>query len=76
MQHRQIRTPPKLDPREQDARRLFDALMSSPVRRDIKIGRATHLIHLETMRQALYRESIAFPAAGDDAGLNIDSHHT
>jgi hypothetical protein len=27
---------------------------------DIKIGRGTHLMHLEVMRHALYRESIAF----------------
>jgi pimeloyl-ACP methyl ester carboxylesterase len=43
-----------------DARWLFDALKSSPERRDIKIGRGTHLMHLETMRTALHRESIAF----------------
>ena len=43
-----------------DARWLFGALNASPERRDIKISRGTHLMHLETMRQALYRESIAF----------------
>jgi pimeloyl-ACP methyl ester carboxylesterase len=43
-----------------DARWLFDALKASPERRDIKIGRGTHLMHLETMRTALHRESIAF----------------
>jgi len=48
-----------------DARWLFDAFKGSPDRRDIKIGRATHLMHLETMRHALYRESIAF-LQGDD----------
>ncbi len=32
-----------------DARWLFDAFGSS-VKRDIKISRATHLLHLETMR--------------------------
>jgi pimeloyl-ACP methyl ester carboxylesterase len=45
---------------DSDARWLFDALRSSPMRRDIKIGRATHLMHLEENRRALYRESIAF----------------
>jgi pimeloyl-ACP methyl ester carboxylesterase len=51
-----------------DARWLFDALKASPDRRDIKIGRGTHLMHLETMRTALHHESIAFlmePAPAD-----------
>ena len=50
---------------DEDARWLFDAFAASPVKRDIKIGRATHLMHLEAMRFALYRESIAF-LKGDD----------
>jgi pimeloyl-ACP methyl ester carboxylesterase len=50
-----------------DARWLFDALTASPIKLDIKIGRATHLMHLETMRDALYRESIAFLNGGDEA---------
>ena len=54
---------------DDDARRLFDALTSSPIKRDIKIGRATHLMHLETMRFALYRESIAFLQGGDEARM-------
>jgi pimeloyl-ACP methyl ester carboxylesterase len=43
-----------------DARWLFGALQASPDKRDIKIGRGTHLMHLEAMRGALHRESIAF----------------
>src|SRR5262249_42658234 len=43
-----------------DARRLFDGLSASPLRRDIKIGRATHLMHLEENRFALYREAETF----------------
>jgi pimeloyl-ACP methyl ester carboxylesterase len=43
-----------------DARWLFDALSASPLRRDIKIGRATHLMHLEENRVALYREAVCF----------------
>jgi pimeloyl-ACP methyl ester carboxylesterase len=43
-----------------DARWLFNGFAASPDKRDIKIGRATHLMHLEAMRHALYRESIAF----------------
>jgi pimeloyl-ACP methyl ester carboxylesterase len=48
-----------------DARWLFDALSASPLRRDIKIGRATHLLHLEENRFALYREAEVFLSGGD-----------
>ncbi|MBV8538701.1 MAG: hypothetical protein JO128_24095, partial [Alphaproteobacteria bacterium] len=47
------------------ARRLFDALKGSPVRRDVKIARATHLMHLEENRFALYRETEAFLGGRD-----------
>ena len=43
-----------------DARSLFDAFTAAPDKRDVKIGHATHLMHLEAMRFALHRESIAF----------------
>jgi len=43
-----------------DARWLFDALKNAPERRDIKISRATHLMHLEKNRFALYRETEGF----------------
>jgi hypothetical protein len=46
---------------------LFDAFSASPIKRDIKIGRGTHLMHPETMRHALYRESIAFLEGDDEA---------
>jgi pimeloyl-ACP methyl ester carboxylesterase len=49
---------------DEDARWLFNALRS-PIRRDIKIGRATHLMHLEENRRALYRETEAFLSGGD-----------
>jgi pimeloyl-ACP methyl ester carboxylesterase len=52
---------------DEDARWLFDAFSGSPNRRDIKISRATHLMHLETMRAALWRESIGFLLGGDVA---------
>ena len=48
-----------------DARWLFDAFSRSPVKRDVKIGRGTHLLHLETMRLALWRECATF-LLGDD----------
>jgi pimeloyl-ACP methyl ester carboxylesterase len=50
---------------DEDARWLFDAFTGAPVKRDIKISRATHLMHLEAMRLALWRESIGF-LCGDD----------
>ena len=45
---------------DEDARWLFDAFTAVPMKRDIKIGRGTHLMHLETMRHALYRETSLF----------------
>ena len=48
-----------------DARWLWDALSHSLVKRDVKIGRGTHLMHLESARLALWRESVAF-LSGDD----------
>jgi hypothetical protein len=50
---------------DEDARRLFDAFSRSPTKRDIKIGGGTHLMHLEAMRLALWRESVGF-LLGDD----------
>lgn len=49
-----------------DARWLFDALTAAPTKLDVKIGRATHLMHLEDGRHALYRTVRSF-LAGDDA---------
>jgi enamine deaminase RidA (YjgF/YER057c/UK114 family) len=54
---------------DEDARWLFDAFTASPIKRDIKISRGTHLMHLETMRYALYRESIAFLMADDELSV-------
>jgi pimeloyl-ACP methyl ester carboxylesterase len=48
---------------DEDARWLFDAFKSSPIKRDIKISHATHLMHLERMRAELYRETNTFLAA-------------
>lgn len=48
-----------------DAARLFDALCQSPVKRDIKISHATHLMHFEQSRRALWRESIGFLEGND-----------
>ena len=50
---------------DRDASWLFDALSGSALKRDIKIGRATHLMHLEQNRFALYREAQTFLAGAD-----------
>jgi len=43
-----------------DARWLFDALHGAAERRDVKLGRGTHLMHLEEGRWGLYRETGMF----------------
>jgi pimeloyl-ACP methyl ester carboxylesterase len=48
-----------------DANWLFEAFAASPQKRDIKISRGTHLMHLEEMRFALYREANTFLLGGD-----------
>jgi pimeloyl-ACP methyl ester carboxylesterase len=50
---------------DSDAKWLFDSFRNAPVRRDVKISRATHLMHLEAGRFALYRETEAFLSGGD-----------
>jgi len=55
-----------------DVRWLWDALASAPLKRDVKLSKGTHLLHLEEGRYALYRETLAFlgkadsPPTGDD----------
>lgn len=55
---------------DHDARWLFDALSHAPVKRDIKISRGTHLMHLESMRLAVWRESVNFLLADDIAPIS------
>jgi pimeloyl-ACP methyl ester carboxylesterase len=50
---------------DRDANWLYDNLTAAPIRRDIKISRGTHLMHLEESRFALYRETEAFLSACD-----------
>jgi pimeloyl-ACP methyl ester carboxylesterase len=50
---------------DQDAAWLFNAFTVAPIKRDIKISRATHLMHLEASRYALYRESETFLTGND-----------
>ena len=56
-----------------DALWLFRALTASAMRRDVKIGRATHLMHLETGREALYREAQIFLAGEDGVGEQAEA---
>jgi pimeloyl-ACP methyl ester carboxylesterase len=52
---------------DSDARWLFDAFSRAPFKQDTKIGRGTHLMHLEAMRFALWRASISFlTSEGED----------
>jgi pimeloyl-ACP methyl ester carboxylesterase len=55
---------------DDDAKQLFDSFTASLDRRDVKIGRGTHLMHLEVMRHALYSESIGFLMAGATSRLH------
>jgi pimeloyl-ACP methyl ester carboxylesterase len=48
-----------------DARWFWGALAQSPIKRDVKISCGMHLMHLESARLALWRESVAF-LSGDD----------
>ena len=52
---------------DDDANRLFNAFTQAPAKRDIKIGRGTHLMHLEAMRLSLWQESIGFLLGHDFA---------
>ncbi len=48
-----------------DARWLFAALTAAPTKRDVKISKGGHLMHLEECRYALYREAACFLLARD-----------
>ncbi len=52
-----------------DARWLFDAFTHCTNKRDIKIGRGTHLMLFEQMRHALWKASIEF-LKGDEPGVS------
>jgi branched-chain amino acid transport system substrate-binding protein len=48
-----------------DARWLYDRLTAAPIKRDVKIGRGSHVMHLEASRRQLYREVSAFLGEDD-----------
>ena len=56
---------------DQDARWLFDSFSHSKSKRDIKIARGTHLMHLEETRFELWSESINFLLASSEEANNI-----
>jgi pimeloyl-ACP methyl ester carboxylesterase len=53
-------------PSDADAQWLFAALTNARLKRDVKISRGTHVMHLETSRFALYREVETFLLGGDE----------
>jgi pimeloyl-ACP methyl ester carboxylesterase len=48
--------------RDADARWLWNALSHAALRRDVKLSRATHVMHLESARRQLYAEVATFLA--------------
>lgn len=56
-----------------DAKWLFNALKSAPLKRDVKFSRGGHLMHLEEGRAALQREAITFLQGQDTVSIDKDS---
>lgn len=56
-----------------DATWLFNALDSAPAKRDLKISRGTHFMHLESARFALYDATRSFLFAQDGEALRLSS---
>ena len=58
-----------------DARWIFDALKNARIKRDVKLSRATHLLHLEESRFALYREARTFLDGRDEiASITVSTN--
>jgi pimeloyl-ACP methyl ester carboxylesterase len=55
-----------------DACWFFEKLKNSPIKRDVKISHATHLMHLERSRYALYRETQLFLDGGDQPNISVN----
>jgi pimeloyl-ACP methyl ester carboxylesterase len=55
--------------RDEDARWLYKALSGAPIKRDVVINRATHVMHLEKSRYQVYREVQVFLEGRDTAGM-------
>ena len=50
---------------DEDAHWLYKALTNAPIKRDVLINRATHVMHLEKSRYQVYREVQSFHEGGD-----------
>jgi len=50
---------------DEDAHWLYNALTNVPLKRDVLISRATHVMHLEKSRYQVYREVQVFLEGGD-----------
>jgi len=46
--------------KDEDAHWLYKALSAAPIKRDVVINRATHVMHLEKTRYQVYREVQTF----------------
>lgn len=55
---------------DSDAQSLLDAMTAAPLTRDVKISSGTHLMHLESSRFELYRETTRFLLGDEPAGTN------
>ena len=55
--------------RDEDAHWLYKALSGAPIKRDVVINRATHVMHLEKSRYQVYREVQVFLEGRDMAGM-------
>ena len=56
--------------RDADAAWLWSALTHASLKRDVKISRGTHVMHLEASRRQLYAEVAAFLAGRDSVGTH------
>ena len=55
--------------RDDDAHWLYKALSTAPIKRDVVINRATHVMHLEKSRYQVYREVQVFLEGRDTYGM-------
>src|SRR4051812_47417970 len=53
----------------EDAHRLYQAMRTAPLKRDVVISRGTHVMHLEESRFQLYREAQTFLEGNDTAKM-------
>ncbi|HZS61098.1 MAG TPA: ABC transporter substrate-binding protein, partial [Gemmatimonadaceae bacterium] len=59
--------------RDADVRWLYDALNHAPIKREVTIDHGTHVMHLESSRYQLYRETETFLSEDDMPAARADS---